>query len=146
MVDLIDSCTLTDQYLYRLEYPMPTILYAEDNPENREMMQKIFEDEDIILLEAIDGQHTLEMIRDHSPDLLLLDLFMPRLDGFGVMKALRSNPKTTHIPVIILSAWPTGDNRKRAEKAGAVDFVAKPYDPVQLIQLVNKHLAAQRIP
>lgn len=125
---------------------MPTILYAEDNPENREMMRIIFEEEDVTLLEAVDGQHALDMIEQHTPDLLLLDLFMPKIDGFGVMKALTSNAKIAQIPIIILSAWPTGDNRKRAEKAGAVDFVAKPYDPLELIQLINKHLAAQSVP
>jgi len=125
---------------------MSTILYAEDDPENREMMHTIFTDENITLLEAIDGYQTLEMIKEHKPDLLLLDLFMPRIDGFGVMKAVKADPTIAYLPIIVLSAWPTGDNRRRAEENGAIDFIAKPYDPNYLIRIIHKHLATLKTP
>jgi twitching motility two-component system response regulator PilH len=97
----------------------------------------------VTLIEAVDGQEALQKIRDRHPDLILLDLFMPRLDGFGVLKAIKSNPVTKHIPIIVLSAWPTGDNRERAKKAGALDFIAKPYKPTELAKLVKEFLATQ---
>jgi CheY-like chemotaxis protein len=56
------------------------------------------------------------------------------------MEALKSDPQTRHIPFIILSAWSTGDNRKRAKKAGAMDFIAKPYDPTELVNAVQNYL------
>lgn len=124
---------------------MPTVLYVEDDPENREMMRMVFHDQDILLQEAGDGFAALDLIKATPPDLILLDLFMPRLDGFGLLRMLKKDEDTSQIPVIILSAWPTGDNRKRAEQAGAVDFVAKPYDPAQLMKLIKLHLMTSQI-
>jgi twitching motility two-component system response regulator PilH len=122
---------------------MPTVLYAEDDPEHRDMMRMTLKNSNIILIEAIDGQEALQKIEEQCPDLIVLDLFMPRLDGFSVMEAVRSNPRTRHIPIIILSAWPTGDNRKRTRKAGASEFVAKPYKPAELVKLIERTLAGQ---
>lgn len=121
---------------------MPTVLYAEDDPEHRAMVRVVLKKSNISMIEATDGKEAVEKIQAHFPDLILLDLFMPRLDGFGVLKEVKSNPATRHIPIIVLSAWPTGDNRKRARQAGASDFVAKPYDPIQLGNLVNEYLSA----
>lgn len=119
---------------------MPTVLYAEDDKEHRLMMKIILKGQNIVLLEAGDGKEAVQKIKSQLPDLILLDLFMPKLDGFGVMEAVRSTPEIRHIPIVVLSAWPTGDNRQRARKAGAVDFLAKPYDPMQLIYLIKKYL------
>ena len=125
---------------------MPTILYADDEQEHRLMMQVIMKNEKITLLEAANGEDAIKAIKLQQPNLVLLDLFMPRIDGFGVLQAVKSDPETRHIPIIILSAWPTGDNRERARNFGAVDFIAKPYDPLRLIELVQKHLSAEPDP
>ena len=120
---------------------MPTILYADDEQEHRMMMQVIVRNQKITLLEAANGEEAIEETKRQRPDLILLDLFMPKVDGFGVLQAVKSDPTTEHIPVIILSAWPTGDNRERARNFGAADFLAKPYDPLQLMEVVKEHLA-----
>ncbi len=125
---------------------MPTVLYADDEQEHRLMMQVIMKNEEITLLEAANGEEAIETIKHQHPNLVLLDLFMPRIDGFGVLQAIKSDPRTRHIPIIILSAWPTGDNRERARNFGAVDFIAKPYDPLRLIKLVQKHLPEENEP
>ncbi|MEW5961291.1 MAG: response regulator [Chloroflexota bacterium] len=122
---------------------MPTVLYAEDDAEHRLMVRIILRDTGITLIEAVDGVEALQKIQDHRPDLILLDLFMPKLDGHGVMKALKADPATQDIPIVVLSAWPTGDNRKRAKLAGAVEFVTKPYKPEQLAALIKKYVSAQ---
>ena len=122
---------------------MPTVLYAEDDPEHQLMMRVVLKDTNITLVEAMDGQDALKKIRDYRPDLILLDLFMPRLDGYGVLKAIKSNPVTREIPVVVLSAWPTGDNRERAKKAGAIDFIAKPYKPIELAKQIKGYLSIQ---
>jgi two-component system chemotaxis response regulator CheY len=96
----------------------------------------------LTLIEAVDGQDALEKILNYHPDLILLDLFMPRLDGFGVLEAVRATPTIRHIPIIVLSAWPTGDNQKRTRLAGASGFVAKPYDPLKLVKLLKDTLAS----
>ena len=119
---------------------MPIILYAEDDPEQQAMVKLAFNGLGVTIVEAVDGQEALEKITKHRPDLILLDLFMPRIDGFGVLERLKNNSRTSYIPVIVISAWPTGDNRERARQAGAVDFIAKPYDPVKFTEQVGTHL------
>lgn len=122
---------------------MPTVLYAEDDSEHCLMMRIVLKDTHITLLEAVDGQTALQKIRDFHPDLILLDLFMPGLDGFGVMKAVKSDPAISHIPILVLSAWPTGDNQRRTKQAGAAEFVAKPYKPHELETLIKKYVSFQ---
>ena len=122
---------------------MLTILYADDEQEHRLMMQVILKNQKIELLEAANGEEAIQTIKHQQPNLVLLDLFMPRIDGFGVLQAAKSDPNTRHIPIIILSAWPTGDNRERAKNFGAADFIAKPYDPIRLVKLVKEYLDLQ---
>ncbi len=116
---------------------MPTILYAEDDSEHRIMMRIIMKNTDFTLIEAHNGQEALQKIQYQRPDLLLLDLFMPQVDGYAVIEALKANSETRNIPIIVLSAWSTVDIRKRIEQMGAIDFIAKPYDPVELVKAVN---------
>jgi CheY-like chemotaxis protein len=119
---------------------MPTVLYAEDDLEHRTMVRVALGNTDVDLIEAADGEEAIQKIQAEQPDLILLDLFMPKLDGYKVMYAVKADPATKNIPIIVLSAWPTGDNRKRAKEAGAADFVIKPYDPFQLIDLIKHYL------
>ncbi len=122
---------------------MPAVLHAEDDPDHRDMVRMALKNTNIFLIEAVDGEEALRKIEDQLPDLILLDLFMPRMDGFSVMEAVKANPRVSHIPIIVLSAWPTGDNRKRTREAGAIEFVAKPYQPAQLVALIQEVLASQ---
>lgn len=125
---------------------MPTILYAEDEPEHQTMMQVILKNMDVTLVEATDGEEALEKIEEQPPDLILLDLYIPKLDGYGVIQALKSNPNTRHIPIVVLSAWPSGDNRNRVQQAGCSVFIAKPYDPFELVKLVQGYLTPKTGP
>lgn len=122
---------------------MATVLYAEDDKEHRIMLRFYLKNTGIELIEANDGREALEKIQEQRPDLILLDLFMPKLDGYGVIESLKANPETQDIPIIVISAWPTPKNRKRAEESGVVDFVVKPYDPFRLVEMVKKRLAVQ---
>ncbi len=121
---------------------MPIVLYAEDDSAHRMMMRLALRNTNIILIEACDGQEAIKKIREHHLDLILLDLFMPKVDGFGVLEAIKSQSKTQHIPVMVLSAWPTGDNRTRARENGAAEFISKPYDPLRLVERIKHHLPA----
>ena len=123
---------------------MPTVLYAEDDHEHRLMMGVVLQPLDITFLIAKNGFEALEIVKAEKPDLVLLDLFMPKIDGFGVLKAIKSNAETCDTAVIILSAWPTGDNRRRAEQAGAIDFVPKPYEPQVIVDLVKAQLIVKQ--
>jgi two-component system chemotaxis response regulator CheY len=124
---------------------MPTILYAEDDEGQRSMMRLVLKDLNVLLLEAADGLEALSKIERQQPDLILLDLFMPRLDGLGLLETIKSNPDINHIPIIVLSAWPTGDNRDRARRAGAADFITKPFEPTQLKKAIKKHLTMETV-
>ncbi len=119
------------------------LLYAEDDSEHRMMMRLIIKETNATLVGAANGREAIQKIQEQQPDLVLLDLFMPELDGFGVMEALKSNPETKHIPIIIVSACLDAENRKQARQAGALDFIAKPYDPIELIKLVDRHLTGR---
>ncbi len=120
---------------------MPTVLYAEDDKEHRFMMQLYLKNTDITLIEASNGQEALQKIQEHRPDLILLDLFMPGVDGYTVLDSVKANPQTKDIPVIILSAWPKKKLRRSPDEAGVVDYILKPYDPFSLVQLIQKRLA-----
>jgi CheY-like chemotaxis protein len=120
------------------------LLYAEDDSEHRLMMRLIMKDTNAVLISVANGEEALRQIQEQQPDIILLDLFLPKLDGFEVMEALKSNPATQHIPVIIVSARLTPENRERARQIGASDFIAKPYDPFDLLMLVDKHLTKSK--
>lgn len=120
---------------------MPTILYAEDDKDHRFMMQLYLKNTGIELIEASNGEEALQIIEQQRPDLILLDLFMPGVDGYTLMDSLRANPETKDIPIIVLSAWPKNKLRRAPEEAGAVDFILKPYDPFFLVRIIEKRLA-----
>ena len=124
---------------------MPTLLYAEDDLEHRMMMEALITGTEISLILAINGEDALIKIQETPPDLILLDLFMPVMDGFTVMEEIKKNPDSRDIPILVLSAWPTGDNRQRAIDAGAIDFIVKPYDPEELINILIGHLHRPQI-
>ena len=124
---------------------MPTLLYAEDDLEHRMMMETLVIGTEIKLILAVNGEDALTKIQATSPDLILLDLFMPVMDGFTVMQEIKNDPDIGDIPILVLSAWPTGDNRQRAKDAGAIDFIVKPYDPEALINILIGHLHKPQI-
>lgn len=94
---------------------------------------------------AATGWEAIESVKRHRPDLILLDLMLPDLDGFGVCELLRNDPDTATIPVIIISAWSSADSRQLGAEMGALDYLTKPFSPVELVQRVNS-LVASRLP
>jgi DNA-binding response OmpR family regulator len=89
------------------------------------------------VLEAEDGDSGLELARSEQPDLILLDVMMPGLDGWEVARRLGRDPKTREIPVVFLTARAGGEDRTRGEQAGAVGYVVKPFDPVEIGNVVE---------
>ena len=119
---------------------MSTILYIEDDLELRTMVHRMLTTHGFNVETAEDGLDGVGKALEVKPDLILLDIYLPRLDGFGVLQRLKGDPDTWDIPVIAISAWPTGDNRRRVQEAGAIDFVAKPFQLDSLISLLQGHL------
>lgn len=97
-----------------------------------------FEGFDVIL--AVNGEEAIQMVQAHHPDLILLDLWLPKVQGFEVIQAVRSDPTTKQIPVIIISAWGRKKDIERALNDGADMFVPKPFLLEDLISHVRKYL------
>ncbi len=119
---------------------MKRILLVDDSRVTRELIKVYLIARDVTLLEAVDGQDALEKVRADPPDLVVADMRMPRLDGAGLCEALRADPATKGVPVVILTSNGDADTRRRARSAGAREVLKKPIQPQALLEAVNRHL------
>ncbi|HEX6692551.1 MAG TPA: response regulator [Burkholderiales bacterium] len=118
---------------------MKTLLIVEDVELNRDLLVQLLED-DYRLVLAHDGQAALDKARDERPDLILMDLSLPRLDGWEATRRLKSDRALAGIPVIVLSAHAMRGDEERARAAGCDDFLTKPIDETLLFQKIERHL------
>ncbi len=114
----------------------PTILVVDDDPVIQKLLSVNFEMEGYRVVTASDGLDGLERVKEESPDLVLLDVMMPRMDGFEVTRRLKSDPATKEIPVVLLSAKAQSTDLQVGLDAGADDYVTKPFDPLELLDKV----------
>jgi two-component system, OmpR family, phosphate regulon response regulator PhoB len=112
------------------------VLLADDDPGLRRLIGTTLGSRDFELLHAVDGEEALEMARQQRPELVLLDVNMPKLDGFEVCRRLKSEPETAAIKVVMLTALGAETDRARGREAGADDYFIKPFSPVQLLNKV----------
>ena len=89
---------------------------------------------------ALDGEQALEKMKAERPDLIVLDIMMPKLDGYEVCKTVKGNPDTAHIPVILLSAKGRHVDQKMGFDVGADDYITKPFSPRKLVERINQLL------
>lgn len=92
---------------------------------------------------AANGWEAIDHITRNRPDIILLDLMLPDLDGFGVCEILRRDPATATIPIIIISAWASQDSRLLGLELGALDYITKPFSPHELVERVNRFAQAR---
>ena len=118
---------------------MKTILIVEDVDLNRELLVQLLEDEHHLVL-AGDGVAALERAAESRPDLILMDLSLPRMDGWETTRRLKADPALAHIPVIALSAHAMRGDEERARASGCDDFVTKPIDEARLFETIARHL------
>lgn len=118
---------------------MKTILIVEDVELNRELLVQLLEDEHRLVL-ADDGMSALERAAQTRPDLILMDLSLPRMDGWETTRRLKADPVLAHIPVIALSAHAMRGDEERARASGCDDFMTKPIDEAVLFQKIARHL------
>lgn len=120
-------------------YDKHTILIVDDVKENIDVLMKLLYKYDLI--PAIDARHAIEIATQESNiDLILLDIMMPEMDGFEVCKVLKSNSKTSHIPIIFLSAKNRPEDIEKGFEVGGVDYITKPFNPNELLSRVTTHL------
>lgn len=120
------------------------ILIVDDTPVNIQMLQLILQKEDFKLLTASDGRKGLDLAREHQPDLILLDIMMPVMDGFEVCAQLKRDQRTIDIPVIFLTAKAEAQSITHGFAIGAVDYLTKPFNGSELIARVKTHITLRR--
>ena len=116
------------------------ILIADDNVANRELLEAYLAEIDCEIETSVDGQDTLDKIASFKPDLVLLDVMMPKLSGFEVCKQVKSNPETSRVMVLMVTALGELGDIERAVTAGTDDFLSKPVQKVQLLKRVENML------
>lgn len=116
---------------------MTTILVIEDENDVRENLQEILELEDFEVLVAENGKIGLEMAIDRQPNLIICDVMMPELDGYGVIAALRQNPVVNKTPFIFLSAKSTEEDRQKGLALGANEYLTKPFTPKDICLAID---------
>src|SRR5690349_20348225 len=110
------------------------ILVIEDNPTNLELMSFLIKAFGYTPLSAVDGEGGVEMVRREGPDLIICDIHLPKMDGYGVAKQLKSHPAHRHIPLIAVTAMAMVGDIETVLKAGFDGYIAKPIDPQTYIK------------
>jgi len=121
-----------------------TILIVDDEPTNVDMLSQELDEEGYKLLTAYDGEEALIKVQEHKPDLILLDVMMPKVDGFTVCRILKGSGKTVLIPVILLTALRDHEDRVPGIDAGADDFISKPFDGDELLAKIRSLLRQKK--
>jgi CheY-like chemotaxis protein len=114
------------------------VLVVDDDDVIRQLITVNLELEGFDVVTAVDGQDALEKVKDAQPQVITLDVMMPRLDGWEAAARLRSDPDTAHIKVILLSARAQEADLQRGERIGVDAYLTKPFDPDELIDLVRR--------
>ncbi|MEN6386877.1 MAG: response regulator [Phycisphaerales bacterium] len=121
------------------------ILVVDDNEQNLELIQAYLEDIECKTIPAKDGLAALDIIKDSKPDLVLLDVMMPRMSGFEVCRRIKNNPATADLPVIMVTALNELGDIERAIESGTDDFLSKPVNKLELLTRVKTMLKLKHL-
>ena len=119
---------------------MSTILLVEDHEDNRIVYRTVLEHFGYTVLEAHDGAEGVRRAREERPDLILMDISIPVMDGWEATRVLKADPETARIPVIALTAHALAEDRARATEAGCDGYLAKPVEPRRVVEEVRRVL------
>jgi two-component system, cell cycle response regulator DivK len=113
------------------------ILYVEDNEFNRKIVRDLLARTSYRLIEAGDGEEGVTAAQAECPDLIIMDVQLPRLSGLDATRRLRADPRTASIPIIVITSFALSGDEQRAMEAGASAYLAKPYSPRELLQTIR---------
>ena len=114
------------------------ILTVDDSRTMREMLKFALLDADFEVLQAVDGVHGLEVLSQSEPDVIITDINMPNMDGFGFIEAVRRDARRSGTPILVLTTESDAEKKQRARSAGATGWIVKPFDPVKLVDAVRR--------
>jgi DNA-binding response OmpR family regulator len=124
---------------------VPKIVIADDNHQNVELLEAYLSDFGCEMRTAFDGEETLQVVEEFAPDLLLLDVMMPRLSGFEVCKKLRANPETKDLLILMVTALNEAADFERGVQAGTDDFLTKPVNKIELLCRIRSLLRVRHL-
>jgi two-component system cell cycle response regulator DivK len=115
-----------------------TILYVEDNEFNRKIVRQLLVRTSYRLIEAVDGEAGVTSAREARPDLVIMDIQLPKMSGLDATRRLRADPSTAHIPIIVITSFALAGDEDKAKEAGATAYLAKPYSPRELLEKIRQ--------
>jgi two-component system, cell cycle response regulator DivK len=121
-----------------------TVLYVEDNEYNRKIVRQLLSRSSYRLIEATDGETGVALAQQDLPDLILMDVQLPKMSGLDATKLLKADSRTSHIPIIVITSYALSGDREQAVQAGASSYLAKPFSPRELLALVQQYLPESR--
>ena len=119
---------------------MKTILYVEDNETNRKIVRALLKNTTYKLIEAYDGEAGVAKALEIRPDLILMDIQLPKISGMEATRRLRAEAATAATPILVITSFALSGDEQKAKEAGATGYLAKPYSPFDLLSLIRKLL------
>jgi len=116
------------------------ILSVEDNEANRRIIRDLFTRKGYRVVEAVNGEEAVTIAKKEKPDLILMDVQLPKMDGYEATRQIKSDPEMESIPVLAVTSYALSEDREKAMAAGCEDYVAKPFRPRELVAKVEKLL------
>lgn len=121
----------------------PTILLVEDNENNRYLARFLLEREGLTVAVAVDGKQALAMARSQIPDLILMDIQMPEMDGYETATRLKQDPMVAKIPIVGVSSFAMAGDREKALRLGFAGYIEKPINPETFVQEIRRYLTGK---